>query len=676
MGIRRTSSYSHSFVPIQAFALGEKAGEIIAHYESRREAPARRLYCAEAARIANGSAVKSETAARAASHPLGGAWGVTRRGPTPAHLPSLKTPQLTESFSWFRFCSRPALCALPLEVQPQAFIRDASWPSHAVLTLPRGWMKPGETLVLAENGRPVISQAEVAARWPDESPKYIHLYASFRYVDGKPANYEIEKVAAPPPDLPVSPLKVTDHPGGIRIETGRLSLFIPRPFAGLTKVTRQGKTILEGPGGPSLVDERGIAWRAVDDDAAEVVVEQQGPAQVTVKATGWYQTAERRVEPFCRFTTRITAFANSPLVKFDHATTFAADMRKHAISELAFTFATPGVNQFAASSLSGKFNGEAAAAWFAQLASDRLVTIDDSDPSASPQTKLHEAKAASGGWFAAESEHARIVLLAKDFWQKYPKEVKLASGEMVYYAWPRHGELSRLDPAATRLDRVYKFECFLTGRLLDSRLPSDFFSALEAQPDSTECKAVFARAANLEGVSMHNEFALVFLPPGGSEATVAPFLASLQQLYAAQPIATLGPAAIAASGVFGPVVPSGGPFAEVDRAVREGMLGYAHSIERWGDYGWCLYGNAHSDELMNPSAAGVPEGAPRCTARGSTIITNTPAPPGKFGPWTATRGCSTGLASVPTTTPASARCATTRCAATPTAAASTKTGPT
>ena len=172
---------------------------------------------------------------------------------------------------------------------------------------------------------------------------------------------------------------------------------------------------------------------------------------------------------------------------------------------------------------------------------------------------------------------------------------------------PSTAALARLDPAATRLDRVYKFECFLTGPLLESRLPNDFFTALKLQTDSIECKAEFARAANLEGVSMHNEFALVFLPPGVIDAG---YLASLQQLYAANPIATLGRDAIAASGVLGPVSPSGSDFPAVQTAVREGTLGFARSIERWGDYGWCLYGNAHSDELMNPAAAGVPEGRP------------------------------------------------------------------
>ncbi len=102
--------------------------------------------------------------------------------------------------------------------------------------------------------------------------------------------------------------------------------------------------------------------------------------------------------------------------------------------------------------------------------------------------------------------------MTKDFWQKCPKEVKIGVDGITYYAWPRHNALAKADAEATRLDEVYKFQCFHTGQLLDSRLPSNYFTALETQTDTTECKAVYARAANLEGVAIHNEFALAFGP--------------------------------------------------------------------------------------------------------------------------------------------------------------------
>ena len=144
----------------------------------------------------------------------------------------------------------------------------------------------------------------------------------------KTAQYLLVHDPKPPADAPASPLRVSDTPQGIIIDTGVSKLLIPRPFVGIAAAEYQGQALLKGEGGPSFVDDRGIAWHARHDDKAEIVIEQQGPSQVTIKASGWYQTEEKRDQPFCRFTTRITAFAASPIVKFDHATIFAGDMTR------------------------------------------------------------------------------------------------------------------------------------------------------------------------------------------------------------------------------------------------------------------------------------------------------------------------------------------------------------
>jgi hypothetical protein len=135
-------------------------------------------------------------------------------------------------------------------------------------------------------------------------------------------------------------------------------------------------------------------------------------------------------------------------------------------------------------------------------------------------------------------------------------------------------------------------------------------SALEAQADTDECKAVYARAANLQGVAMHNEFALTWLPADGPGPRDDKHLAALQGLYAQSPLVRVSPNAVAISGVLGPVAPNGPEFAEQHRTARDATLGFAKSIERYGDYGWSIYGNAHHEELMNPAVAGVPGGRP------------------------------------------------------------------
>ncbi|HEX3726670.1 MAG TPA: hypothetical protein VHV08_10525 [Pirellulales bacterium] len=500
------------------------------------------------------------------------------------------------------------LCGVGVYLQPQAHVKDVAWPTHAVVTLPRGWVKPTDHIYLAEDGQPIAAQIAVVAKWPDGSPKWVHAHAPFRYLGGKPVRYEFEKKAQLPP-IPASPLTVTDTEHEIVIDTGAIRLSVARPFSGLSLVKQGAKVLINGIGGPSLVDEAGIEWQARYDSEAKIVVEQEGPAQVTILATGWYQTQEKRVAPFCRFATRISAFSGSSLIKIDHATIFADDMRKHAIAELAFKFPVPGVEAFVSGGEQGRFDDQQSAVWFAQLSANRQVTLNGA-PGAEPRAaKVAATHRRSPGWFSAQSAAGRITLLTKDFWQKCPKEVEIGRKGISYYAWPKHGALATADENATQLNEIYKFQCFHTGTLLDSRLPNDYFLALEVQKDSTECKAQYARAANLEGMAMHNEFALLLESGSGGNATEAD-PSSWQQLYARDPIARVSPEAVAVSGVFGNVAALGSDYPQLQRTVKDGMLGYAQSIERYGDYGWAIYGNAHSEEYMNPLTAGVTGGRP------------------------------------------------------------------
>ncbi|MGD9720904.1 MAG: hypothetical protein AB7O59_23420 [Pirellulales bacterium] len=502
-----------------------------------------------------------------------------------------------------------AVSGVALHVEPQSHLSDARWPSHAFVTLPAGWVKPNEQMFLLEDGKPIASQIEVAARWPDQSPKWVHAYAAWRYTAGKPAAYELEKRAQLPGEIPASPLRVVDKPGAITVETGAITLTVARPFAGVTIADARGTPRVQG-GGAGMVDGREIAFAAQFDDQAEIIVEQQGPAQVTIKCSGWYHSDLKRVAPICRFVTRITVFAGSNIVKFDQATAFADDMHKYSVGELPFRFAIPNVQGYTSGELSGRFDDQHLATYFAQLAADRLLTIDQRTAEEPALPEFTEHKAKSPGWFVAELADARVALLTKDFWQKFPKEVKVGRDELVYYAWPRHGALARQDADALRWNKIYKFQCFHTGRFLDSRLPDSYFTALQLQTDTTECKAEFARAGNLCGVAMHNEFALAVLPRGGEAPSDDKHVAALHALYLQNPIARVTPAAVAASGVLGPVAASGRDFPEQSRTLRDGMLGYAHTIARYGDYGWAIYGNTHHVELMHPQAAGIAEGRP------------------------------------------------------------------
>ncbi|REK19558.1 MAG: hypothetical protein DWQ37_00365 [Planctomycetota bacterium] len=499
-----------------------------------------------------------------------------------------------------------AVCQVPLYLPPQQALPDAAWPSHAVIAVPQGWIAPEHKLYLTEDGRPIPSQVEVAARWPDGSPKWLHGYATFRYAKGEARRYALARANELPPEASKSPLRVLDDERGIRIDTGAVRFHIPRPFVGIALLQRGEQTLLQGTGGPGVVDAEGTLWQAGHDDKAEIVVEQQGPACVTVKAVGWYQTPEPREDAFCRFTTRITAYAGSPIIKIDHATTFADDMKKHGVAALSFTFPLKDASQYSSGTSRGTFGDDLRAMSLAQLTDDRVYRIAQTGPNAKRDLKIAHDFERNAGWFSARTGDHRTVLLTRDFWQKCPKEVKISPSELVYYAWPEHGELTPPDPTATKIENVYKSLCFQSGDVLTSHLPDEYFQALEQQTDTTEAKAEYAQAANLQGVSMRNQFALAILPAQASDEQVA----QLQRLYLQNPSARVSSTVIARSGAFGPVAAAGDDFVDgYDTAVRI-LLGYVRSIERYGDYGWGIYGNTHHEEFMSFEVGGKRVGRP------------------------------------------------------------------
>lgn len=487
---------------------------------------------------------------------------------------------------------------LPVYLYPQSALPDVSWPTHATIAVPQGWVGPKHQTYLTENGRPMLAQVEVVSRWPDGSPKWLHAFGAFRYAGGKPARYEFVRADAMPADMPLSPLRVRDETAGIQIENGELTVHIPRPFVGISLLKRGEREIIRGAGGPYVIDGDGTLWHAQHDRTAQVIVEQQGPAQITVKATGFYQTAKPRQDTFCRFTTRFTIVAGSPIIKVDHATTFADDMKQHQIAELGFKFALSEATGFGSATHRGRFHEKLQAAYLAQLTDNRLYRIAQTGPDADNDVRHQGDYERNVGWFSTTVGDQRLALLAKDFWQKYPKEVKFSPSELVFYQWPRHGELAQPDPDATAIHNVYKFKCFQSGDKLDTRLPDDYFHALANQSDTTECKPEFARDGNLQGASMRNEFALVVVP-NGDAARVDEQLAKLHELYLLNPTARISPQGLAESGALGRVAPADELLAETERVVVDGILGYARSIPRYGDYGWGIYGNVHTRDQMN-----------------------------------------------------------------------------
>ncbi len=128
-------------------------------------------------------------------------------------------------------------------------------------------------------------------------------------------------------------------------------------------------------------------------------------------------------------------------------------------------------------------------------------------------------------------------------------------------------------------------------------MPSEYFTALsypDKQSDTNECKPEYARAANMQGIAIRNQFALSCkLDQNGD------YIAKLQKVFVENPIVTVVHHYAVTSGVFGPIAAFIDPEWKLyDETCEKGMVGYANSIPRYGDYGMFIYGNTHHAELV------------------------------------------------------------------------------
>ena len=74
------------------------------------------------------------------------------------------------------------------------------------------------------------------------------------------------------------------------------------------------------PVGPLVTHETRGTFMAINDRAAEVVLEENGPQRATLKATGWY--ANDAGEKFGRFIVRLHFHKGLPDVRMEHTFIF------------------------------------------------------------------------------------------------------------------------------------------------------------------------------------------------------------------------------------------------------------------------------------------------------------------------------------------------------------------
>ncbi|MBI4023786.1 MAG: hypothetical protein HY360_02330 [Verrucomicrobia bacterium] len=496
---------------------------------------------------------------------------------------------------------------IPIQLEDQKILGDVVWPMRVGVPLPINAVMDARQLALFEDGRQAPANFTPMATWcPQGSVKWVHLDFLGRYQGGKPSSYRLKFL---PQTSPVqTPLKVEQDEGKIVVDTGAIRFEVGRKkFAGIEAAwfdpTGKGKydlnrPVIHGAGGSYLQDGRIIRFDAANDSKVQVIVEEQGPAAVTIAATGWYVSGENRVEPLCMFKTRITAYAGQPLVRIRQHTIITFDTRQHRLADVGFHVAVVGSDRFTlgadGTSVAGEIPKESAM-FLHQDRHDHFRLVGGGKTST-------EGKA-SDGWFSLTGQGTAVLLVLRDIWQKFPKEVEIGKGGLTVHFWPKHGHRAFKLEDELDIKNIYKHWCFHQGSLLDLNLPNDYYERLRSYPETLwECLPEHALHGNGEGLAIGNEFALWF----GKAEEAADSLAAVGRVFQHDPAAMAPPKWNADSGAMGNIAAVDREhFALIEDCFEKGFLSYAKSVERGGDYGMWNYADTHSHWNAAENAAGL-----------------------------------------------------------------------
>lgn len=508
---------------------------------------------------------------------------------------------------------------VPILLAPQEHVPDAAWPVRASIPLPLNAVHRIEDLAIYENGQYVPAQFQPAATWcPEGSVQWLHAHFLAHYQGGKPAAYTFTFRPRVPPIKPQPPVTCEQTEEHLIIDTGVLKFQVGRKsFAGIEQAwldpsgERQydmDHLVLHGPGGPFLTDGRAITFDGANASDLSIELEEAGPFRAVLRATGWYDNPEHRVKPICRFVLRVIAYAGQPILRIQHHTLLAYDTRLYRIADLGFHLAAPLSARFAlgadGQTIEGDLPPAGQTAFLHQDRFDHFRLVGHG-----PQTL--EGKR-SDGWFLlqpatdgkkeeemAEDLPPSLLVLQRDVWQKFPKEVELSRQGITLHFWPKHGHRSFTIDDELDIRNIYKFWCFHQHALLDLNLPPDYFQRLKTYPGTSENIPEHALNGNGQGLAISNEFMILF----GDETTLDE-PEGWARLFDQDPIGFTPPAWNAQSGAMGDIAAGDDPrFASTEEAIEKAFLSYTRSVERGNNYGLFNYADTHTYWNVRENAA-------------------------------------------------------------------------
>jgi hypothetical protein len=179
-----------------------------------------------------------------------------------------------------------------------------------------GRFRPGQAIVVRQDGRCLPVQTRSLAVWPDGSTKWLLVDLQPDLPGNAGATLTFAVVNRHAPVKPPAVVTASRTPAGIAVDTGAISFSVPRRgFFPVTdvKLRANGHTWPQPFRGFSLT----ASGRTVDTAAAdcELDLEESGPLRVVILVRGKHQDA---AGAWIDFRGRVTAYAGKPYVEVEH----------------------------------------------------------------------------------------------------------------------------------------------------------------------------------------------------------------------------------------------------------------------------------------------------------------------------------------------------------------------
>ena len=402
---------------------------------------------------------------------------------------------LAEKSSFFRIETVPAPARegrVALVLPAGVPIRAGTFPVQAGVPFPKGvlWNTDHVRLVDAQ-GKGVPCGLTVRSRWGSGDASIRWLGVDFQpptaeaWWPKRPVpSYFLEFGPAVKPEAATVKVTATDLPEGIAVDAGAISFLVRKQgFNLIDEVKVGGKPLIKSDAkqGLYLIDHEGATYRAANDAAVKVTIEERNDLRVVVRAEGWYvkdgsagqtQSYTLPTDKLCRFITRIEAYAGKPYVRvlstwintFD---TFSVRLRDMGLSlPLAAKSASFGVAGQAAVEAPVAAGGVR----LVQHLHDQFVVEDGAGKALTNGQR-------SAGWVVATGAAVTLAISHRNTWQRFPKEIEVLPDSVRLHVWPAHGK-SHPDINPVAKDQIHRLWFAHQGRELNMSMPWEYFFAV------------------------------------------------------------------------------------------------------------------------------------------------------------------------------------------------------